>query len=222
VIGYDILTNAWVATHATPPASATPSTAALDLLEETARAMEYDASPSVRATLRTRQHAYLEELVANGNPWRVTDFITLGSPLAHASILLAKDLEQLRIRQVDREFPTCPPALETLTRHGEDIKRLSFEQDRRKPDGYRFPHHAAMFGPTRWSNLYFPNSLIVKGDLIGGPLGGMFGAGIEDTPVVTTIRGGLLSHTLYWESGKGGGVPPHLDTLRRVLNLANE
>jgi hypothetical protein len=200
----------------------TPSTAALDLLEETARKMECSASPCVRATFRTGQRAYLDELVANGNSWRVTDFITLGSPLAHASILLAKDLEQLKIRQVDREFPTCPPALETLTRHGEDIKRLSFEQDRHKPDGYRFPHHAAVFGPTRWSNLYFPNSLIIKGDLIGGPLSGMFGSGIQDTPVVTTLRGGLLSHTLYWKSGRGGAVTPHLDALRRVLNLANE
>jgi hypothetical protein len=179
------------------------------------------ASPHLPA-FRAEQELYFRELVANANPWRVTDFITLGSPLAHAAILLAADLDQLRTRQADREFPTCPPAMETFTKHGDDIRRFSFEADRRKADSYRLPHHAAVFAPTRWSNLYFPSSLIVRGDLIGGPLAGVFGHGIQDVAVSIASRGGLLSHTLYWEHDGGAAVPPHLVALRRTLNLANE
>jgi hypothetical protein len=46
--------------------------------------------------------------------WRVTDFVTLGSPLAHADILLARDRVGLEAKQNDREFPTCLPVLEKV------------------------------------------------------------------------------------------------------------
>ncbi len=62
----------------------------------------------------------------------------------------------------------------------------------------RVPHHAAVFGPTRWTNLYFPCSLILWGDLIGGPLERGLGKGVTDRAVKTSKRLGLLSHTLYW------------------------
>ena len=60
------------------------------------------------------QGRYLEELKTNGSEWRVTDFITLGSPLAHATILLAHDAADLGRKQEAREFPRCLPALETV------------------------------------------------------------------------------------------------------------
>src|SRR2546426_1054477 len=52
------------------------------------------------------------ELQELGNPWLVTDLVTLGSPLAHAAFLLAQDENDLRRRQRQRELPTCPPVAE--------------------------------------------------------------------------------------------------------------
>jgi hypothetical protein len=217
VIGYDILTHAWMDYHAAEPTAREPSTAALDALEAAARSDE----PLAVDRLQMLQHAYLREVVANGNRWRVTDFITLGSPLAHAPILMATSVAQLSARQADREFPTCPPALETVTRNHQEIRRFSFETDRRKADSYRIPHHAAVFGPTRWSNLYFPNRMIVVGDLVGGPLAHVFGRGIHDVSIQTTLRHGLLSHTLYWQSPTNAVAPAHIIALRRALDLTS-
>ena len=47
-----------------------------------------------------------------GNPWLVSDFVTLGSPLAHASFLLANSKKDLEDRKRERELPTCPPIIE--------------------------------------------------------------------------------------------------------------
>ncbi len=80
------------------------------------------------------------------------------------------------------------------------------------------PHHAAVFGPTRWTNLYFPARLVFWGDVIAGPLVPLFGSGIRDVPVRTRRRMGLLSHTLYWDGG-AQGVPEHIQSLRNAVDL---
>jgi hypothetical protein len=214
VIGYDMLTHAWVDFHHNPPTAQHPATAALDALEAIAVAAP---RPPV-AVIQSAQRAYMNELVANGNQWRVTDFVTLGSPLAHGAILLAKGQDQLLQKQVDREFPTCLPTLETLTRAHRDVRRFSFEL---KPGNYRVPHHAAVFGPTRWTNLYFPNSLIVKGDVIGGRLAPVFGPGIRDVAVSTSQWAGLFSHTLYWTFPESSPAPSHITALRDALDLVD-
>lgn len=211
VIGYDILTYAWPQFNHDPPTAPTPSMSALQVIE----GMASDPSAEIDA-VQQAQRQYFEELRANGNKWRVTDFITLGSPLTHAAILMARDIDNLRQKQNDREFPTCLPTLETLTRDHQEVRRFSFEL---APHGYRVPHHAAVFAPTRWTNLYFPNSLIVKGDLIGGPLSAVFGAAIRDVPVSTTQWAGLLSHTLYWRYPGDQPTPSHIETLRSALDL---
>lgn len=79
-----------------------------------------------------------------------------------------------------------------------------------------------MFGPTRWTNLFFPSSFIVFGDLIGGPLGPLFGRGIRDCPVRTTQRLGLFSHTLYWTMKRLKPVETHIAALRQAVNLLDE
>lgn len=79
-----------------------------------------------------------------------------------------------------------------------------------------------MFGPTRWTNIYFPASRLVFGDIIGGPLRPLFGKGIRDCPVRTRQRGGLLSHTLYWKMGGNVPVEEHIEVLRAAVNLLDE
>jgi hypothetical protein len=106
--------------------------------------------------------------------------------------------------------------LPVLERSGNEL-HFSFEKD-----GVRVPHHAAVFSATRWTNLYFPTSWVIAGDIIGGPVAGVFGKGIVDIPVCTRDRWGLLSHTLYWRFRPTSQVPPHIATLRNALDLGNE
>ena len=62
-----------------------------------------------------------------------------------------------------------------------ELRRFSFPPDAVQ----RVPHHAAVFGPTRWTNLYFPSKLLLWGDLVGGELRSIFGPGVRDIPVST-------------------------------------
>jgi hypothetical protein len=210
---------------------------ALDALEAFALA---DPSPDP-LVIQSGQRALFDELVANGNAWRVTDFVTLGSPLAHASILLAKDAGELKVKQQQRELPTCLPTLETGTEEHQRVSRFSFELNTAPYPEHRVPHHGAVFGPTRWTNLYFPNRNLVVGDLIGGPLQPVFGTGVRDVPVTTTQRNGRFSHTLYWRIPDAASVaatrdeaeapavpvtgeesaPPHIVALREALDLTD-
>jgi len=50
-----------------------------------------------------------KELRDFGLPWLITDFITAGSPLAHADMLLAKDKQEFERRKTEGEYPSCPP-----------------------------------------------------------------------------------------------------------------
>lgn len=213
VIGYDILTHAWTGFHQYLPADHDAPMEALDALEQL-------AATSDSGDVQAAQREYYNEMLANEHPWRVTDFITLGCPLAHGTILMARDAEDLKRRQHDREFPTCLPTLETRTRSGNEEQHFSFEPNPKKSD-FRVPHHAAVFGPTRWTNLFFPSRLIVHGDLIGGPLRTVFGQNIKDVEVSTTQRLGFLTHTLYWRYPEGQDAPTHILALREALDLVD-
>ncbi len=211
VIGYDILTHAWPAFnegHQTDQGAV----GCLDALE----ALADDAAANLDA-VRRAQHEAWQELNSNGNAWRVTDFVTMGSPLAHAEILLADDAADLRRKQADRELPTCPPARELISHANDKRQRFSYFTSLRAG---RVLHHAAMFAVTRWSNLYFPCHAIVGGDVVGGPLAPAFGRWIKDIPVASRQRLGCLQHTLYW-SGRGvGDDAPHLRALREAMRMA--
>jgi hypothetical protein len=229
VIGYDILTHAWQDYYWKRPddGGAPPSMVGLEAIEELARGADDAGGNGAGVTIDKVQEAqrkYLNELIANGNEWRVTDFITMGSPLAHGAVLMARDRDDLETKQRDRELPRCLPVLETVTRRNQELRRLAFEVERRDPNSYRVPHHAALFAATRWTNLFFPCRMIVRGDLIGGPLAHVFGQAIRDIPVSTTQRGGFLSHTLYWRhpAGADAPTPPHIAILREVLDLVDK
>jgi len=201
VIGYDILTHAWALYN--DKGTSENDHPAMTALETLAADTEFTVDE-----YQFNQSEMLGEMVNNDYTWRVTDFVTMGSPLAHATVLLSKDRNDLVKKQVSREFPTCPPELEK--------ERFSYPPER----AHRPPHHAAVFAPTRWTNLYFPSRFVVWGDLIGGPVRTLFGRGIKDVPVESRQRFGLLSHTLYWKSNKTGPTTSHIKALRDALTLA--
>lgn len=152
--------------------------------------------------------------------WLVTDFVTLGNALTHAHFLmclggtqeaLAADFDR---HVLERDFPTCPP------RKLDGDGLLSFDNKHTK---MREVHHGAVFGLTRWTNIYFPLSETFWGDAIGGPVAPIFGSHIVDVPVETRTNGSadFFTHTAYWDVRRSEGRDaPHIVALRKAVDLA--
>ena len=258
VIGYDIISRLWLEYNEQLPAIESDPNVKKLILD--AMAAGRSAQPIIRDELsktgellyrtpddpaalwnfqRSQVKAWREQC-ALGNPWRVSDFITLGSPLAHAELLLAAYKEEFVTRKRQREIVTCPPQ--------RDAKGYAYsppnsvvvgsveQEDGSKAEKRYTPlilHHAAPFAVTRWTNLYFPVKWGLLGDLVGGALASAFGPGIRDVSVRTTRRLGwtLRAHTSYWYCSKESKprataifspttkVPDALDALRAALAL---
>jgi hypothetical protein len=148
-----------------------------------------------------------------GVSWRISDLVTLGSPLTHACFLLANSRDEWQDLLRERVYPTCPPQLEDARDEGRLEKVFAYPHP-----GYprlKILHHAALFACTRWTNLYFP------GDPIGGALAGWdrFGYGVRDVRLEPTswLSRLWLAHTRYWNSDETNA----LAALRGALDLAD-
>ena len=222
VIGYDILKYVWASMHDKVDGEIKQSTDVLHKLE--ADALRFaTADPEDRDALAQRQRDYLQELRDAGHPWRVTDFVTLGSPLTYAPFLLAADQAEYARQIRDHELPACLPALETQRIKGKDEQHFSFEKTWQLQDGRevtrRVPHHAALFAPVVWTNLYFPSCALLRGDMIGGPVAPVLGSGVRDVKLANQLRGGWLLHTHYWTRTAGEKTDPHIEALRTAVDL---
>jgi hypothetical protein len=206
VIGYDILTYAWPRFNAVHWGPEFPSREALRGAEAAAKRLSHATS---HADAHAVQKAKVDWVGAcrclwleqrkNGFPWLVTDFITLGSPLAHGLLLLARNRTEFERKKIQRELPTSPPQLED----GRAFSyRCRYEIDNDRLRTIFALHHAALFAVTLWTNLFFPARFGVKGDFVGGAVSSTLGAGIADIPVRTATRGGWLTHTSYWKPHK--------------------
>ena len=212
VIGYDILNHAWAQWNA----QAGPPSPLLDAALARVGELAPDVTPGDPDSVdqfQQAQHGAARAWASSGRTWRVTDFVTLGSPLAHAPILLARDRADLSAKFAAREYPTCPPMPE-LQRKDHAISYSFLYSDGER----RIPHHAAPFALTRWTNLYFPCRALVGGDLIGGPVAPVFGPGVKDIQVHTARRFGLFAHTLYWSDPRPGD--DHIVQLLAALRIA--
>jgi hypothetical protein len=247
IIAYDILTHTF-GRHNTRIDSA--RLAGFDqpvrvALEEMVRDALTDAAKDFKVDrYRELQDAAREELNALGNPWIVSDFISLGSPLTHAEFLMAKDREALEIAKEKRILPTCPPTLEydgtTKEHHFTYRSRVvQSEGDPKRIEAPRVPHHAALFAYTRWTNIYSPLRAVLFGDIVSGPLCHAFGVkregkqpvcGIKDVAVLPGAgleaedkRRRLLTHLRYWDReyalAHKDAMPFHIAALRGALDL---
>ncbi|MBG7614643.1 hypothetical protein IWC96_05025 [Brevundimonas sp. BAL450] len=216
-IGLDVLAGAyervaretWAAAH--PPRSA--AARSLRAVEKAAAALR-DAPLDAEAFIRYRdaQRAYARTLSAGFRsgeaPWLVSDFVTLGSPLSKADILITRDRDRFDFNVGARSVSKCPPLLEQA-----DPPRFSFEVSQ----GRWGPHHAAAFASTTWTNLYFPSRMIVFGDIVSGPVASLFGPGIRD--VKLAIGAPRFRHNDYWRDPEADPTPEWIVALRRALNL---
>lgn len=150
------------------------------------------------AAFRDQQSKLAAALASEPGTWRISDFVTLGSPLTHAEFLVSRDRSAFEERKAERLFPTCPPMLEPG-------KLPSFLYT-----DLRYAHHAAMFSAMRWTNIHDPGATPFLGDFIGGPCRPNFGPGIVDI-AVRIDRGGpfgrLVTHTDYWNPRAAGSAP---------------
>lgn len=183
-----------------------------------------------------RQHRLWQEQRASGVAWLVTDFVTLGSPLTHGALILDTPDAPLTRRQDDLELPMCPPMPSLDPSEVDDDRDAAFYRAILRKGGQErealVGNHGALFGPTRWTNLYFPVRRVLGGDPVGGPLAATFGTGIRDVPVHHSGRRRpwwrtllpLRAHTSYWAplerpTRERSGTVEAVPTLRRVIGL---
>lgn len=165
---------------------------------------------------RDCQRELWRELRQLGNPWLVTDLVTVGSPLAYADFLMAGSFDEFAEMKKYGVLPMCPPTPEDKggCSYSGDYEFEGVGQRTLKVLASRSP-----FACIRWTNVYFP------GDLIGGPLAPVFGWGIDDRRVLLegswlrwVISYTPLVHTRYW-SKRGkliGDHYPERDAVRGI------
>jgi hypothetical protein len=223
IIAYDILKLLWEEYKEEYKLPRISQQEALAHLEEVGDCLQQGVPGITVSHYQEAQVNLWKEMRSLGNPWLVTDLITLGSPLAHAALVLASDETDLKARQRQRELPTDPPVEEIEKVHGQDRRCYSY----RVWDGYgeerdiklRAVHHGGHFAFTRWTNFYFP------GDLAGGPIT-VFGPGVRNIPVATGnsfIDRTIRSHTNYWNKAviKQDAKSSSVSELVKALDLQN-
>lgn len=168
--------------------------------------------------LQWKLYTQLRHAPIGKRPWKISDFVTCGSPLTHAEFLVTHNASEL-VKAVDeRLLATCPPVSET--------QDPSILYPLKKP---KYPHQAAVFAATRWTNVFDKGNGWSTGDPISGPMQENFGPGVENIQV--KLRWGLgriFTHTQYWSldavgeqilpSGKPGGRS-HVDVLHHAVDL---
>ena len=179
VIGYDALTHLWQRRHH-PPDTQPLKCGEQPILKKYERILEDPTSMTDKP--RELQSALWREQRDIGIRWKITDFVTLGSPLAHAAFLMAENKDELKDRLRQREYPSCPPQANDArdSQYGKSLLKTKTHCD--------LLHHAAPFACTRWTNLYFDR------DFIGGPIKNL-GCWIDNKSVPPD---GLFPHTHYW------------------------
>jgi hypothetical protein len=244
MLAHDLLSYFWAQHEARRRiAESSPEFDALCELERAAATVEldptaavlgqyYEAQRRLRAALAARLTPLADDPQTSPNQrWLITDFVTLGSPLAHAEFLIAASAEDLARRKFERELPQSPPLREELDPKVFQLARatgkLPVGADPKTSKLISFPppsaphvwelHHAAPFAVVRWINIYDTASLVFRGDIIGGPLAKPFGPAIIDIDL-KSLRGQSHSftHTKYWEID---GEPIHINVLRAAVNL---
>lgn len=232
IVAYDILNHLWARhnkfkyTKGNRQYTTPLSKHALSLIEQLQTlASKCGTQEFEQNTYRNLQTELFDELRNNdkSNNWLISDFVTLGSPLTYADILLFDDLEHFNQRKLDREYPTSPP----MPEQNNWFYAVGTKQ---------YLHHGAVFAPVKWTNLYMPHQNFIKGDIISGNVSTNFSYDNVnmDNSTITTVQNAShtpikeieldykevkngFTHTEYWKSSDI--EDHHLKALREALNL---
>jgi hypothetical protein len=221
IIAYDILSFLWSANNKTFDKATDANLLNQNALEAISTYVQKDNLDV--AEFQTLQNNLFNEQMTLGNTWRITDFITLGTPLAHGAFLLAKDDADFRMKIEQREVAISPPQMNEEEKlfcypknfMGEESKLddMGVKVTMSVPRTIKLLHSAAQFGVVRWSNFYF------SADYIGGSMRNWFGKGMIDEEIVpvgkTNQNIPVKPHTAYWSDEQ----PEPMGTIRKILEL---
>jgi hypothetical protein len=215
VVAYDLLRLFWIEMSETYDPKITPfEQTALREVEEAGTKIvwldrQHEQSDEAKAwaeDFRNKQaHCWQEQRKA-GNQWLITDFITMGSPLAHLDYLLTTSTEAFDNRVKEKEFPVCPPYPDLYKgKATEWLYNRDFFLDARDEKGDKIKikllNYSSLFGGIRWTNIYFSS------DFVGGPMRRLFGNGIRDVRIEAgTFKNFFpfpFGHTNYWDCPGG-------------------
>lgn len=217
-IAYDALTSLW--TNQTARMGQKFTT--LETLETAAKGLQdagdrQEPLPTQLGQWRKAQFALWKEGRDKGLPWLVTDFISVGTPMYMADMLLTSNRRRFAELCARSELPQCPPLSDTQSVEGTAPVELSY--------GWRGQPRlvtGSPFAVVRWTNLWFPSVWWFFGDWFGGPLRPLFGAGITDIRVTGNLAGRLLpavAHTRYFSYPDDTGSDDIAKHLRDALAL---
>lgn len=229
-IAYDALTTLWAETHElrAAPADRPADLKSLDGLEAAADRL---LAGGDLEDFHAAQFNLWQDLRLQGNPWRTTDFVTVGTPMALADLFLGRPPilgsltapDRRRSELFDRLIRRgvvvqCPPRSEALTVDEPGPAPVSYGVGGGL--GAQSP-----FAVTRWTNIWFPvRRGGIRGDWFGGALAPLFGPGIREIAVSGNQPERMapgLAHTRYFKypaRSDDGDVASHL---RKVLALAD-
>jgi hypothetical protein len=171
---------------------------------------------------RSRQFELWRALRCQGNPWLITDFVTLGTPMYFADLLYTKSRAEFMDLVKRAELPICPPRDGAQTVEGPDRSERTYGFNNQ---GREVLAHGAPFAVVRWTNLYFPAENSWHGDWFGGPLRPLFGKGILDIPVRGNLPGRRtpgLAHGRYFSYPDDLAADDVARHLQQALALTSE
>lgn len=190
-----------------------------------------DSLDDLPAFRRSQWELYRQLRVGDADhplPWKISDFVTLGSPLTHSEFLVTYNLAEFRRGIAERLFSACPPIADRAA------SGTMLYQEGRSHSGkpQRAVHHGAVFAATRWTNIFDRGNGWLTGDPISGRMTENFGPGVENIQVELRGSGGrVFTHRLYWSLTASGvevdapaGVQPrsHLAVLRDAVDLGRK
>jgi hypothetical protein len=226
-IAYDGISYTWAlmnSQHAGAPSSVRGSDetpAGLTELETAASGLTDSATPEQLIAFRQAQRNLWTGLRAQGSPWLITDFISVGTPMYFADKLFTKKRAAFKEAARRSEIPTAPPISELAPYNNINKTRLWFSW---KNHGRRVLHHGAPFAVVRWTNMWFPAKLGFFGDWFAGPLAPLYGPGITDIELSGNkpkrwIPG--YAHAIYFNFPKDTSPNSVTTHLRAALDLAS-
>ncbi len=197
-IAYDALAELWAETY--------------ELRAETSAGSE----PVEIGDFQAVQFARWQDLRSQGNPWRTTDFVTVGTPMALADLFVARPPILAGFSRTDSRHEL----FDRLIRRGVVVSCPP------RPDESDGGVSQSPFAATRWTNIWFPvRRGSIRGDWFGGVLRPLFGVGIREIAVTGNRpeRLGLgAAQTKYFtrpDHDAEGDVAFHL---RRILELQDD
>jgi len=236
MIGYDLIQLYWEKHGPTHKQPGQPSAALKAALEDVDRYVQQvwhdpggpltgDTSVFELAAYQAAQARLFDELAASGN-WRISDFVTMGNPLAHAEFLLFDDDEALARAFEERLLAASPPRPDRPSRSMLYYEGWDGDKTQRRGP---FAHFAAAFAAVRWTNICDDNAFPAIGDVISGEVTGYFGPGVAEHgvklgwPHLPPGLRRLITHTLYWTWPSAQRWPPprHIELLREAIGLTN-